>query len=356
MLILRDHKNRRTARGMQLGFVAVTALLLAGCPVPQMPGTGTQFALKEPQTNRNYYLYLPAGYDPSKSYPLVVTLHGLIPFDTANRQKREWQSTADKYGLIVVAPVMNFANGWWVFFVTSIVKQDEQAVMNILDYVFSHTSADPDRVMITSWSGGGYLMHYVANQHPDRFAALCSRGACFNPAILDEENARLMGQRNFPVMIFWGQGDAWEVKVDSARAVRWYQSRGFHVESMVIPQSLWPARMVLGGFGGHDRQPEMAADFLKRVTGTTRRLRIVASTESGTAPLAVNLSVQLPQDLLSEGLKYLWTLDGEPLAQTTEVQTTISKLGLHNVQVVVTGPNGRTLTTSKQITVEPSRK
>ena len=354
MFILRDHKNLHTALGIKLGLVAVIAFLLAGCPVLQKPGTGRQLVLKEAQTNRTYYLYLPAGYDPSKRWPVVVTLHGLIPFDTAPRQKREWQATADKYGFIVVAPVISGANTWWVFFVTPIVKQDERAIMNIMDCVFTNTSADPDRVMITAWSGGGYLMHYMANQHPDRFAALCSRGSCFNPGILDEDSARRMGRKNFPVMVFWGQGDALEVKLDSARAVRWYESKGFYVESMVIPQSLWPAKMVLGGFGGHNRQPEMAAEFFQRVTSSSGRLRLLASPHSGAAPLAINLSVELPQQFLSEGLTYVWTLDGEPLAQTAQVHTSISEPGLHHLKVTVTDRDGRTLTASRQVTVESS--
>ena len=72
-------------------YLAGATLFLAGCPVHQKPGTGTQFSLREAESQRRYYLYLPAGYDTSKSWPLVVTIHGYKPFDTADRQIREWQ-------------------------------------------------------------------------------------------------------------------------------------------------------------------------------------------------------------------------------------------------------------------------
>ena len=331
--------------------MSVTAFLLTGCPVFQDPGIGTQFTLNEAQANRKYYLYLPHGYDINKSYPLVVTVHGFVPFDTANRQIREWQSTADKYGLIVVAPVLGTSNQvmLWLNEVSAGVRKDEQVVMGVLDHVLSHTAADPDRVLVTGWSTGGFLMHYLANQHPDRFTAICSRGSCFNSRVLNEDNARLMGQRDFPVMIFYGQDDGLNIKLESDFAIKWYKERGFAVESFVIPQTPWIPGVPLG----HNRQPELAATFFLRATGLTGRLQILSSSESGPAPLPVNLSVRLPHHVAADGLTYLWTLDGEYLADSAEIYTTISKPGVHDVRVAVTDTNGKTLSANRRITVVP---
>ena len=266
----RSHTISKSFIGLQLGLLATVALVLPGCAVWQKPGTGTQLSIKEPQTNGSYYLYLPAGYDSNRSWPLVVTLHGRNPFDNANRQIREWQSTADKHGLIVIAPVLGNSNEWisGVNVFSASVSQDEQVLMNIMDHALARTAADPNRVLVTAWSNGGTVMHYVANQHPDRFAALCARGCWFKSDILDEDNARRMAQRNFPVMIFYGQGDSWNIKRDSNSAIKWYESMGFNVESTVIPQSLWMVKSALAGFGGHDRRPEAAAEFFMRVIGS----------------------------------------------------------------------------------------
>ena len=326
-------------------------LFLTGCPVYQDPGAGTQFTLTETQENRKYHLYLPHGYDINKSYPLVVTVHGFSPFDTADKQIREWQSTADKYGLIVVAPVLGTSNQLmlWLSEVSAGVKRDEHVVMGVLDHVLSHTAADPDRVLVTGWSTGGFLMHYLANQHPDRFAAVCSRGSCFNSRVLNEENARLMGRRHFPVLIFYGQDDGLNIKLESDYAIKWYKERDFAVESLVIPQT----PRIPGVPLGHNRQTELAAAFFVRVTGLAGTLRIVTTTESGSAPLPVNLAVQLPHQVDAQGLKYLWTLGDEIIARTAEVYTTISKPGLYSVHVVVTDPNGQTFTADRKITVLP---
>ena len=270
MFTFSNHTIANSVIGLKLGLVAVIAFLLAGCAVLQKPGTGRQLVLKEPQTNRTYYLYLPAGYDPSKRWPVVVTLHGRNPFDTAHRQIREWQNTADKYGLIVVAPALSNSNKLipGVNLLNTSVRQDERVLMNIMDHVLGRTAADPNRVLVTAWSNGGTVMHYVANQHPDRFAALCARGCWFKADMLDEDNARRMAERNFPVMIFYGQGDSWNIKMDSNSAIKWYKSMGFNVESTVIPQSLWMLKSALAGLGGHDRHPEPAAEFFMRVTGS----------------------------------------------------------------------------------------
>lgn len=267
MLIFASKKSSSRAIGTQLCLLAVMILFLAGCPVHQKPGTGTQFTLAEPQTNGKYYLYLPAGYDTSKTYPLVVTIHGLPPFDTADMQIREWQSTADKYGLIVIAPILGGSNQLMLKsnMISAGVKRDERIVINAMNHVLSHTAADPDRVLITAWSSGGLLMHYLANQRPDRFTALCSRGCWFRADILDEDSARRMAERNFPLMIFYGQGDSLNVKLDSNSAIKWYESMGFNVESSVILQSMWFVRTVFGGLG-HDRRPGVAAEFFQRVS------------------------------------------------------------------------------------------
>jgi poly(3-hydroxybutyrate) depolymerase len=90
--------------------LVVMATLLAGCAVPQPRGAGQQFYKKEPQTKRGYWLYLPEDYaqgiraNPNRRWPVVVTFHGMKPFDRASAQAKEWQYEADNYGLIVLAP------------------------------------------------------------------------------------------------------------------------------------------------------------------------------------------------------------------------------------------------------------
>lgn len=336
---------------VKLALITAAAMFLVGCPVTQKPGTGVQFTITEPQTSREGYLYIPAGYDHSKRWPVVLTFHAYKPFGGAERQIREWSSTADAYGLIVVAPKLVNSGPKMqrrLNRITPSVQEDVQAAMGLLDYVLTHTAADPDRVYVTGFSYGGFLMHYVTNQFPDRFAALCSRSCSFNPNILDEDNARGMAERKFPIMIYYTEHDMWYIKDFSETAVQWYRDRGIDVQTAVIPQRVMPH-----GWGHFDGRPEMAAEFFLRSTGLNGKLRIIAGPQTGTAPLAVNLSVQLPHYVDSVGLEYLWTLDGQPLAQTAQTSTSIAEPGVYDIKVIVTDRNGRALTANHQVTVGP---
>ena len=335
---------------IRAGLLVAVALLLSGCPVPQKPGSGIQVKHKEVKTGKKFYLYLPKGYHPNKRWPIVVTIHGLVPFDTADRQIREWQATADKYGLIVIAPEL-WNSGVFMEFrlwrISRSVQKDIDAVLNMIDYVAENTAADPKQVLITGWSSAGFLVHYLANRHPDRFAALCARSCSFNRSILDEDAGRKMAKNNFPIMVFSSTEDFLDSRIGSAFAIKWYTRLGFNVETMTIPQ-----KTILPGIGlGHDRHPGIAAEFFLRSTNIKGVLRIVGSAEQGDAPMPVNFSVEVPHHIESDGLKYSWTLDGEHISNSPEVYTTISTPGLHTVQVMVTDSNGKTLITSREIIV-----
>lgn len=350
MFIGNNKQNHRSITNtcifVRLIIVTAVVTILAGCAVPQRAGRGSQFTLTEPKTNKRYFLYLPVGYNPTRRWPVVLTLHGMKPFDSSDAQIREWQSTADEFGLIVIAPDLWNSDIFMQYplrKITGSVQKDIDAVMDILDYVLDHTAADRSRVMATSWSSGGYLLHYIVNHYPDRFAALSARGSCFNPDILEIRNARRMASRNFPVMIFYGQNDFSGVRGESQNAIRWYKSLGFKVTSGMVPGL------------GHERRPRIAAEFFAKSAGLTGKIKIVSSAMVGIAPLLVNLSVQLPHPMEPDHLSYLWTLDGKSLGTAARVYTSIPNPGVHDVQVTITDRNGKKLTSREQITVLPSR-
>ena len=244
-------------------------MLCCGCGVAGKPGSGTRVTIEEGQTGRKGYVYLPAGYDASKRWPVVLTFHAYIPFGGAERQIKEWESTADEYGLIVVAPVLVNSGPFMepgMYRVTQSIKRDTQAAMGMLNYVLEQKGGDSERVLVTGLSSGGSLMHYVVNQYADSFAALCSRCCFFNPAILDEEKARQLAEKNFPVMIYYAEYDAMWIKLDSQKAVKWYEDKGFEVESFVIPQTPRVPGMALGHVVG--AKPELAAEFFMRKAGS----------------------------------------------------------------------------------------
>ncbi len=254
--------HRFTPRLLVRILIVAGAALAAGCAVPQRPGNGQEFFKRDPQTHRGYYLYLPEDYaqgirnNPNRRWPVVVSFHGMKPFDRASSQAREWQWEADNYGLIVVCPELKTADLFMEFPLRRIhpyVKEDERAILNIMEQVFRTTQADSTRVLATSWSSGGYVAHYMVNRHPNLFTCLAPRQSNFSASILDPANIGYY--QDMPIGIFFGQNDFAICRKESTEAVRWYKEHGFRFVD---------GRVVVGL--GHERTPQTAAAFFARVS------------------------------------------------------------------------------------------
>jgi predicted esterase len=233
-----------------------------GCAVNQRPGHGRVLHLQEPQTGGGYYLYLPQGYDEEaaagRCFPLVMTLQGMWPFDTAHSQIREWQQEADRYGYVVCAPEL--VTPYWLSRVpldrvTDSLRRDEARILAIMDELPRMTSIDPNRVLCTAFSYGGYLAHYIVNQHPERFSCLAVKQSNFCEKILDPQATPRYRDRK--VGIFFTENDLKVCREESSAAARWYSRHGFDLTFAVF-QGL-----------GHERRPSLAASFFARTCGAT---------------------------------------------------------------------------------------
>jgi poly(3-hydroxybutyrate) depolymerase len=236
----------------------------SGCAVPQKRGEGELSRVVEPSSQRGYWLYLPKDYveadqaaRQTRRWPLVVTFHGMKPFDNARPQACEWQQEADRYGFVVVAPELKAPDMFGEFPVRTInpaFKSDEEATLAILDHVFANVDADPSNVLATSWSSGGYTAHYMLNRHPDRFTCLAVRQSNFSASVLDPETTQR--SRYHPILIIYTQNDFSICKRESAEAVKWYETHGYENQFWVLIKDK-----------GHERTPDLAAEFFGRVAG-----------------------------------------------------------------------------------------
>jgi poly(3-hydroxybutyrate) depolymerase len=257
-------ERRPFSRAAVLTFAIAASFCLPGCSVPQPRGRGLQTRQIEPRTKRGFWLYLPETYlqmteaaRRDRRWPVVVTFHGMKPFDNAHPQAREWQQEADRYGYITIAPELrapDVLRQFPVRTVTSAFKSDELATLAILDHVFATTDADPSNVLSTSFSSGGYMAHYMVNQHPSRFTALVARQSNFSATIM--EPAKAPRSRYHPILITNTQKDFGVCLRESAEAIRWYESHGYSNVWWIKIKSL-----------AHVRTPDIAADFFGRVAG-----------------------------------------------------------------------------------------
>jgi hypothetical protein len=98
------------------------------------------------------------------------------------------------------------------------------------------------------------MAHYMLNRYPDRFTCLAVRQSNFSDSILDHA----MATRSIyhPVFIMNAQNDFKICKEESKRAVEWYNGHGYRNVAWIYIRNL-----------GHERTPDLAADFFGRVAG-----------------------------------------------------------------------------------------
>lgn len=252
--------------GRQVSAVLLTLAVVgaSGCVVGQAPGRGQCIHLREATTGASYWLYLPQGYDepppPGQARPmrpLVMTFHGMKPFDDAHRQIREWQQEADRYGFVVCAPRLTVAAVSGPLPLRDrnhpSLKRDEKAIIAVMDELYRTVDVDPNHVLATSWSYGGYIAHYMANRYPERFSCIAVRQSNFNADILD--SAQVPRYRDRKVAIYFTENDFAICRRESRRAAEWYARHGFDLTYAVFEKK------------GHERTPGVAAEFFARTCG-----------------------------------------------------------------------------------------
>lgn len=169
-----------------------------------------------------YRLFVPADYDSTRLYPLVLTLHGAGERGTDNerhirphRLATAWADPANQaeYPAFVLAPQVPPGSRW-----TSDRPVDEsafipvqRATLAILDAVEATYSIDPDRLYITGLSLGGHATWDFIARLPHRFAAAVPMSGNADPTQAET-------LRHMPIWSFHGESDT-VVRPNSSRAL-----------------------------------------------------------------------------------------------------------------------------------------
>jgi predicted esterase len=131
-------------------------------------------------TLQPYRIFVPAGYDGSKPYPLVVALHGMggdenSYFDSVAYGKGAFVKEAERRGYLVACPKgRNTASMY--------LGSAETDVLDVIAEVRRAYRVDPGRIYLTGHSMGGYGTWSLAMSHPDLFAAIAPVSGGGNPA------------------------------------------------------------------------------------------------------------------------------------------------------------------------------
>lgn len=130
---------------------------------------------------RYYILREPSSYDPNKAYPLVVFLHG-------NPSTAEWAATytpyeqlASHYDAIVVYP--DAATDDWQHGAALEDNADSTFIFETITRVKASHNIDGNRILLTGWSGGGFMSGAMACRFSASFKAIGihAGGRPYNP-------------------------------------------------------------------------------------------------------------------------------------------------------------------------------
>lgn len=245
-------------------FLVFTGVALSGQYYQPGPQVET-FYSEIDDSEQPYALYLPENFNPDKTYPLVVMLHGAmsnhrlalkrvfgktnLPGESdaeASRYFPEW----DNVQYIVVAP---FARGTMGY-----VGIPEEDVIQVIEKCREDFDINENRIYLTGLSMGGGGTLYIGLSRPDLFAAIAPVCPAPPAGFFDlTENAL-----NLPVALHQGGADPVVRPEGSRRIVDELRSMGTMVEYYEYPgvqHDSW-ANAYAGGnifkwFDGIERDP-----------------------------------------------------------------------------------------------------
>ena len=172
-------------------------------------------------TNLPYRLYVPDNYDPNKSYPLVLFLHGAGERGDNNDSQVSAGSAMQrllnvyekaKHPCIILAPQCSGANdNKWVLTdwtpgtydhtkLSRTVSPYMQATEELLDKVIADYSVDENRLYVTGMSMGGFGTWDIISRNPNKFAAAI-------PVCGGVDESYLGALIGFPIWTFHNDGD-----------------------------------------------------------------------------------------------------------------------------------------------------
>jgi poly(3-hydroxybutyrate) depolymerase len=194
--------------------LAMAMPLLGGCPVFQSTDTpAAEGKVVEPTTGVKYWIYVPSTYSAERDWPLVIALHGTIPWDTYTRRILEWKALAEDKGFIVVCPRLTSSQGilpimdrkdWY-----QELEGDEQTILAVLDDVRNQyrVDTDPRAILLTGFSAGGFSMIHAGLRNPSRFGMIVAASCNSDTRMMDETITLTDEARRMPIELFWGKDE-----------------------------------------------------------------------------------------------------------------------------------------------------
>lgn len=147
--------------GINRGFLAQSGLT-------QVTGFGSN------PGNLNMYTHIPSGI--STAAPLVIAMHGCTQNAGTYAIQSGWNKLADRHKFYVVYPEQLSANNsslcfnWFDTMDVNKNQGEALSVKQMVDFMTSHYSIDPSKIMVTGLSAGGAMTVVMLAAYPQIFS------------------------------------------------------------------------------------------------------------------------------------------------------------------------------------------
>jgi predicted esterase len=170
----------------------------------------------------------PPDHDRRRPSPLVIAFHGYG--DRAANYPRFWSGPAADFGAILAVPqgLQPVGNGFgW-----GSVDEADAVFQRALAEVGRQYEVDPDRVVLTGFSQGGFIALALGLRYPDRFSGVIPMAGPYIPEV-DAPPPVRAGSPNYYFIV----GSRDRVVSEMRRAARDYESAGYDVKLRVVPST-----------------------------------------------------------------------------------------------------------------------
>jgi polyhydroxybutyrate depolymerase len=177
----------------------------ATCPAGEAKPTEGKKTVMVGSTSRTYYLHVPTKYDGTKPAPLVVDFHGLGGSGTSEAGSNPYKSVIDPEGVVSAYPDgVSGTNGTgWNLGPCCTTTDDVAFAKALVQDVEKMACIDPKRVYAVGYSLGGGMVHVLACQAADVFAAASPAAA----DLVQDNVADCKPTRPITVFTFRGTAD-----------------------------------------------------------------------------------------------------------------------------------------------------
>jgi len=125
--------------------------------------------------------------DANTPMPLLIALHGAGSNGADFEKWTGFSQLAEREGFVVVYPNATSARGrqWNAMWNWGDKPDDSGFLSSLIDSLLEKYSLDPQKVFVAGHSVGGFMAYRLANEHPDKIAAIASNGGLVGLKRLD---------------------------------------------------------------------------------------------------------------------------------------------------------------------------